>query len=138
MSRKKQTNFPLKKWRPSFHLFTLYLPPLSAIFCCWRHLLSDSGEGGSSVIYFLSFVFCLLSFDFCHLSFVFCLLSSVFCLLSFVFCLLSYVLCLMFYVLCLMFHSEILASLNFNKNKILSLGLANNHTLKCCSGNFPT
>ena len=37
-----------------------------------------------------------------------------------------------------MFHSEILASLNFNKNKILSPGLENNHTLKCCSGNFPT
>ena len=37
-----------------------------------------------------------------------------------------------------MFHSEILASLNFNKNKMLSPGLENNHTLKCCSGNFPT
>ena len=37
-----------------------------------------------------------------------------------------------------MFHSEILASLNFNKNIILSPGLENNHTLKCCSGNFPT
>ena len=37
-----------------------------------------------------------------------------------------------------MFHSEILASLNFNKNKFLSPGLKNNHTLKCCSGNFPT
>ena len=37
-----------------------------------------------------------------------------------------------------MFHSEILASLNFTKNKILSPGLGNNHTLKCCSGNFPT
>ena len=35
------------------------------------------------------------------------------------------------------FHSEILASLNFNKNTILSPGLENNHTLKCCSGNFP-
>ena len=30
-----------------------------------------------------------------------------------------------------MFHSEILASLNFNKNKMLSPGLKNNHTLKC-------
>ena len=37
-----------------------------------------------------------------------------------------------------MFHSEILASWNFNKNKHLSPGLENNHTLKCCSGNFPT
>ena len=37
-----------------------------------------------------------------------------------------------------MFHSEILTSLNFNKNKILSPGLENYHTLKCCSGNFPT
>ena len=37
-----------------------------------------------------------------------------------------------------MFHSEILALLNFNKKKILSTGLENNHTLKCCSGNFPT
>ena len=37
-----------------------------------------------------------------------------------------------------MFHSEILASLNSNKNKILSPGLENNHTLKGCSGNFPT
>ena len=37
-----------------------------------------------------------------------------------------------------MLHPEILASLNFNKNKILSPGLENNHTLKCCSGNFPT
>ena len=27
------------------------------------------------------------------------------------------------------FHSEILASLNFNKNKIVSPGLENNHTL---------
>ena len=36
-----------------------------------------------------------------------------------------------------MFHSEILASLNFNKNKILFPGLENNHTMKCCSGNFP-
>jgi hypothetical protein len=36
------------------------------------------------------------------------------------------------------FHSEILASLYFNKNKILSPGLENKHTLKCCSGNFPT
>ena len=36
------------------------------------------------------------------------------------------------------FHSEILASLNFNKNNILSPGWENNHTLKCCSGNFPT
>ena len=35
------------------------------------------------------------------------------------------------------FHSSILASLNFNKNKILSPGMENNHTLKCCSGNFP-
>ena len=38
----------------------------------------------------------------------------------------------------LMFHSEILASLNFIKNKFLSPVLENNHTLKCCSGNFPT
>ena len=30
----------------------------------------------------------------------------------------------------LRFHSEIMASLNFNKNKILSPGLENNHTLK--------
>ena len=37
-----------------------------------------------------------------------------------------------------MFHSEILASLNFNKNKMLSPGLENNHTLKFCSDNFPT
>ena len=37
-----------------------------------------------------------------------------------------------------MFHSEILASLSFNKNLILSPGLENNHTLKCCSGNFST
>ena len=37
-----------------------------------------------------------------------------------------------------MFHSEILASLNFNKNKIVSPGLENNHTHKCFSGNFPT
>ena len=37
-----------------------------------------------------------------------------------------------------MFHSEILASSNFNNNKILSPGLENNHTLKCCFGNFPT
>ena len=29
------------------------------------------------------------------------------------------------------FHSAILASLYFNKNKILSPGLENNHTLKC-------
>ena len=36
------------------------------------------------------------------------------------------------------FFSEILASLNFNKNKMFSPGLENNHTLKCCSGNFPT
>ena len=36
------------------------------------------------------------------------------------------------------FHSEILASLNVNTNKILSPGFENNHTLKCCSGNFPT
>ena len=36
------------------------------------------------------------------------------------------------------FHSEILASLNSNTNKILSPGLKNNYTLKCCSGNFPT
>ena len=36
------------------------------------------------------------------------------------------------------FHSEILASLNFDKNKMLSPGLENNHTLQCCSGNFPT
>ena len=35
-----------------------------------------------------------------------------------------------------MFHSEILASLNFNKNNIFSPGLENNHTLKCCSGIF--
>ena len=33
-------------------------------------------------------------------------------------------------------HSEILASLNFNKNKILFHGFKNIHTLKCCSGNF--
>ena len=31
----------------------------------------------------------------------------------------------------LKFHSEILASINFNKNKMLSPGLENNHTLKC-------
>ena len=37
-----------------------------------------------------------------------------------------------------MFHSEILASFNFNKKKIVFPGLENNHTLKCCSGNFPT
>ena len=37
-----------------------------------------------------------------------------------------------------LFHSEILTSLSFKKNKILSPGLENNHTLKCCSGNFPT
>ena len=37
-----------------------------------------------------------------------------------------------------MFHSEILALLNFKKNKILSPELENNHTLKCCSGNFPS
>ena len=37
-----------------------------------------------------------------------------------------------------MFHSEILASLNINWNKILSPGLENNQILKCCSGNFPT
>ena len=37
-----------------------------------------------------------------------------------------------------LFHSEIPALLNFNKNKILSHGLENNHTLKCCFGNFPT
>ena len=36
------------------------------------------------------------------------------------------------------FHSEILASLNFNKNKILSPELENNYALKCCSSNFPT
>ena len=36
------------------------------------------------------------------------------------------------------FHSEILASLNFNKNKMLSPQLENNHTLKCCSDNFLT
>ena len=36
------------------------------------------------------------------------------------------------------FHSEILASQNFNKNKIMSPGLENNHTQKCCFGNFPT
>ena len=36
------------------------------------------------------------------------------------------------------FHCEILASLNFNKNKMLSPGLENNCTLKCCFGNFPT
>ena len=28
-------------------------------------------------------------------------------------------------------------SLNVNKNKMFSPGLENNHTLKCCSGNFP-
>ena len=33
-------------------------------------------------------------------------------------------------------HSEILTSLNFNKNKILSPGLENNNTLKCCFGKF--
>ena len=37
-----------------------------------------------------------------------------------------------------MFHSEILASLSFNKNKMLSPGLENKLTLKCCFGNFPT
>ena len=37
-----------------------------------------------------------------------------------------------------MFHSEVLASFNFNKNKMLSPGLENNLTLKCCFGNFPT
>ena len=37
-----------------------------------------------------------------------------------------------------LFHSEILASLNFNKNKICSPVLNNNHSLKYCSGNFPT
>ena len=37
-----------------------------------------------------------------------------------------------------MFHSEIRASLIFIKNKTLSPGLENIHTLKCCSGNFPT
>ena len=37
-----------------------------------------------------------------------------------------------------MFHSEILASVNFNKDKIWSPGLENNQTLKCCSCNFPT
>jgi hypothetical protein len=37
-----------------------------------------------------------------------------------------------------MFHSENLASLNFNKNKILSPGLEKNHKLKCSLGNFPT
>ena len=37
-----------------------------------------------------------------------------------------------------MFHSEILASWNFDKNKILSPGLENNRTLKCCFGNFST
>ena len=35
-----------------------------------------------------------------------------------------------------MFHSEILASLNFNKNKISSHGLEKNHTLKCCRAIF--
>ena len=40
--------------------------------------------------------------------------------------------------LTLTFHSEILASWNFYKNKILSPGLGNNHTLKCCSGNNHT
>ena len=34
------------------------------------------------------------------------------------------------------FHYEIVASINFDKNKILSPGLENNHTLKCCSGHF--
>ena len=34
------------------------------------------------------------------------------------------------------FHSEILASINFNKDKILSPGLENNHTLKCCFWQF--
>ena len=37
-----------------------------------------------------------------------------------------------------MFHSEILASINFNTNKLLSPGLENNNTLKCCPDNFPT
>ena len=37
-----------------------------------------------------------------------------------------------------MFHSEILTSLNVNKNKILFPGLENQHTLKCCSDNFQT
>ena len=36
----------------------------------------------------------------------------------------------------LMFHPEILASLNFNKNKMLSPGLENNHTLKVVLANF--
>ena len=36
------------------------------------------------------------------------------------------------------FHSDIQASLIFNQNKILSPGLENKHTLKCCSDNFPT
>ena len=35
------------------------------------------------------------------------------------------------------FHSEILASIKFIKNKILSPGLESNHTLKCGSDNFP-
>ena len=38
----------------------------------------------------------------------------------------------------LKFQSEILASLNVDKNKMLSPGLKNNRTLKCCYGNFPT
>ena len=36
------------------------------------------------------------------------------------------------------FHSEILASLNFNNNEILSPGLENNNTLKCCFANLST
>ena len=34
------------------------------------------------------------------------------------------------------FHSEIQDSLNFNKNSILSPGLENIHTVKCCSAKF--
>ena len=37
-----------------------------------------------------------------------------------------------------MFNTEILASINFNKNKNLYPGLEGNHTLKYCSGHFQT
>ena len=51
-----------------------------------------------------------------------------------------YIICILYvfhmHLIC-MFHSEILTSLNFNKNKMFSPGLENNHTLKCCFGNFP-
>ena len=36
------------------------------------------------------------------------------------------------------FHSEILASSNFNRNKMLSPGLEKNYTLKYFTDNFPT